>query len=280
MKIGFIINFEKNPALDIAMKAIEVLKNKAELFCDSSAFEKLSCDDVAACDNLFEQCDICIIIGGDGTIIHNAKLAAFEGKPVLGINAGRIGFLSGLEANELHKLNNLICGELNVEERIMLDIVHQSNDSVSKFTAFNDAVITKGNISRMIDIECVIDEHSLKYRSDGLIFATPTGSTAYSMSAGGPIVDPILENTVVTPICPYAYFTRPIVLPACKELFVRTESDDQKEAYLTVDGEVAVKLSSKDKLNISLSKTKVKLINLRKDSIYNCLEKLTGGCCK
>lgn len=280
MKIGFIVNFEKESALEIAKKAIDILKFKADLFCDAFAFKKLACDGVFSCDNLFEISDICIVVGGDGTIIHNAKLAAINGKPVLGINAGRIGFLSGLEADELEKLNSLIGGELNIEERIMLDIVHTSNNSVSRFTAFNDAVITKGNISRMIDIECNIDEHSLKYRSDGLIFATPTGSTAYSMSAGGPIVDPILENTIVTPICPYAYFTRPIVLPASKQLYIKVESDDIKEAYLTVDGEVAVKISSDDVIKISLSETKVKLINLRKDSIYNCLEKLTGGCCK
>ncbi len=280
MKIGLIVNFEKDTSLRISQKVVEFLETKVELFCDINTYDILGDESLKVTDKIFEVSDFCIIIGGDGTIIHNAKMASLKGKPVLGINAGRIGFLSGLEAEELHKLNLIIEDNFDIEERIMLDVKHISDGSVKNFIAFNDAVITKGSISRMLDIKCRIDNRDLKYRSDGLIIATPTGSTAYSMSAGGAVVDPTLENMIVTPICPYTYFTRSIVLPASKELFIQTEADDKKEAFLTIDGEVAVKLMSSDKISVSLSNTKVKLIKLKNDSIYDCLEKITGGLSK
>jgi len=280
MKIGLIINFEKEIAVSKAKETIDILSKKCDLICDESTYSRLNFSGVSSCANLFDECDICIIIGGDGTILHNAKKAAQYGKAVLGINAGRIGYLAGLGVNELDRLTELLNKNYKTEERIMLDVEHISGNNYEKYTAFNDAVISKGSLSRMIDIELLVGGHNLNYRADGLIIATPTGSTAYSMSAGGPVLDPLVENMVITPICPYSHFTRSIVLPSFEPVSTKVDASENKEAYLTVDGEVAVRILNGDIVNVNQSDTKVKLINLRRDNKYNFLERITGGCYK
>ena len=225
------------------------------------------------CDDVFSLCDILIIIGGDGTIIHNAKLAAVASKPVLGVNTGRIGYLAGVESSDLNAISSLFCGGYKIEERIMLEITHLKDNEKNDYIAFNDAVISKGNLSRLIDINLNLEGTNIKYRADGLILATPTGSTAYSMSAGGPVVHPLVENIVVTPICPYSYFTKSLVLPKDTEISVSVDAIENKQAYLTIDGEIAVEINPNDEISAKICETKVKLININSESIYNCLER-------
>ena len=171
-------------------------------------------------EDLYKKADVIITIGGDGTIIRYAKRAALEGKPVLGINAGRMGYLADIEQNELELLKKLTTGEYRVEERMMLSVrVMEDGRETARHIALNDAVITSGFISRIIDISVGVADDFIHYRADGLILSTPTGSTAYSMSAGGPIIDPLTRNFCVTPICSHSLSAKPILfLFICAEI--------------------------------------------------------------
>ena len=150
----------------------------------------------------YEDCDIAIAVGGDGTTLNIAKNAAIHGKPTLGINAGRLGFMSGVERNELDLLKNLLSGDFIVEERMMLKAQLRVNGSITDtYHALNDAVISRGNTARLIDIYVECEGRDVtKTRADGMIVSTPTGSTAYSMAAGGPVVSPDNSCFIVTPI--------------------------------------------------------------------------------
>lgn len=268
MKISLIVNFEKKDAKNIAKEVVELLHNaNVEILCDKATSENFD-ERVNVNENHIEEADLCIVIGGDGTIIHTAKKAAILNKAVLGINVGRIGYLAAIKSCELKEINKVLLGEYQIEERMMLDVVIASKNKAKEFTAFNDAVITKGTLSRMLDMKVSIDEHEICYRSDGLIISTPTGSTAYSLSAGGPVVDPRVEDIIITPICPYSCFTRPMIVPHTSNISATVDVVDGKEAYLTVDGEVAVKIEEEDEIKISRSKVVVKLISLKTRPAY------------
>lgn len=264
MKISLVVNFKKDKALDTALQLIEELQGyNVDVLCDDDTAKKLNCDKITVDQNYMENCDICVILGGDGTIIHTAKKAAQLSIPVLGINLGRIGYLATVKATEIEKIRTIISGEYNIEERMMLEITKESKEGTTQYIAFNDAVITKGTLSRMLDIETSVDGHKINYRSDGLIVATPTGSTAYSLSAGGPVIDPRVQDVLITPICPYSCFDRPMIIPANAKVSVSVDVSGNKEAYLTLDGEVAVKIEHDDKILISRANSVVKLISLK-----------------
>lgn len=268
MKVSLIVNFEKNDAKKIANEVIEILHNSnVEILCDKDTANVFP-DLLKISENHLEKSDFCVVIGGDGTIIHTAKKAAILKKAVLGINVGRIGYLAAIKSCELDEINRVLSGEYEIEERMMLDVVIESKNKAKTFTAFNDAVITKGTLSRMLDMKVTIDQHEISYRSDGLIISTPTGSTAYSLSAGGPVVDPRVEDIIITPICPYSCFTRPMIIPHTSSINAKVDVVDGKEAYLTVDGEVAVKIEEGDNIKISRSKIAVKLISLKTRPAY------------
>ena len=274
MNVSLIVNFDKKDAKSIAAGVIEQLNEKCiHLFADEKTTAALQSPDIETASDIFEIADVCVVIGGDGTILHAAKRAALLKKPVLGVNAGRIGYLASVEKNELSKLKALQRGDYKIEERTMLDVTLMSADSSTTLNAFNDAVISKGALSRMIDMELFVDRHRLRYRSDGLIISTATGSTAYSLSAGGPVMDPRVDNIVLTPICPYTYFTRTLVIPSAADMLISVDLSNNKEAYLTVDGEVALPIGGRDKIRITRSDTRVKLISLDDQSIYDCLER-------
>ncbi len=271
-KISLVINFAKKNALSVAERVILVLKSSVQLVVDSETAEKLGNDCVCVCDDIYKA-DMLIAIGGDGTILHNAKKAARNNCPVLGINAGRIGYLASLEPQDIDKLPEIVSGNYTVEDRMMLRVIHKTANGVSEYKAFNDIVISKGALSRMVDIKLSVDEHLLRYRADGLIIATPTGSTAYSLSAGGPVIDPRVNDILVTPICSYEYFTKPIILPADVKLSVTAEVDSVKRLFLTVDGENAVEISADDTVKIESDDVKVKLVKYRSESILDRLER-------
>ncbi len=272
MKVSLVVNFEKENSIDIAKATAELLySNNVCVYSDVDTVNKLDLTFIKAVDNKFSVCDVIVAIGGDGTIIHTSKQATMFSKPILGINSGRIGYLAAVECSELHNIIKIIAGDYCIDERIMLDITLFSNSKKTTYTALNDAVICKGSLSRMIDMEVDIENHPLRYRADGLIVSTPTGSTAYSLSAGGPLLHPRLDNILLTPICPYAYITKAMVVPSTTDVVISVDIDNEKEAYLTVDGEVAVKIARYDKIKISRSDTTVKLIRLKSESIFDRL---------
>lgn len=261
MKAIIIPNLEKEGAANILAKVrIALAENNIEYNISESL------------DNL-SGIDIIITIGGDGTIIHAAKAGAEHNIPILGINAGRIGYLANISPHELSLLSALNKGTYETEERMLLEVTLGDQ----KYYCLNEAVISKGSLSRMIDIKLSVDGCPISYRADGLIAATPTGSTAYSMSAGGPVVDPSLGLFLITPICSNSLFDRPIILSENSVLEVLTECPQNTEAYLTIDGEKSIKIMPQQALTIKKAPYTAKLIKIKNSSFYETLsEKMRG----
>lgn len=223
-------------------------------------------------------CDAAVAIGGDGTIMHAAKAAAPAGCPVLGINAGRLGFLAGLEKNELDALPALLTGRFAAEQRRLLEVcVMRDGACHSRVLAINEAVVSRGGLSRLVDLR--VEDRGcplLSCRADGVILATPTGSTAYSLSAGGPVVDPALDCLLVTPICPHTLAARCHVLPPQAELTVWAQVDGG-DAYLTVDGEESIAIGPQDAVTVRPAALCARLIRIKDTTVSTVLnEKLFG----
>lgn len=223
-------------------------------------------------DELFRECDVVITIGGDGTIIRFAKKAAECEKPILGINAGRMGYLANIEQDEYKLLKNLSSGEYTIENRMMLEVeVRDSGNTVGVYYALNDAVITGGFISRIIDISANVEGDNILYRADGLVVATPTGSTAYSMSAGGPIIDPKMDCICITPICSYTPASKPVIVGAEQTIVFNATSRKRIDIYLTIDGRKAASIKPQTEVIVRKAKRCVKLIRINERSFYKTL---------
>ena len=229
-------------------------------------------------DRLLSAGDLVIALGGDGTIIHTAKRAAPLGKAVLGINCGTLGFMAGLEADELPRLADLIEGRYTVEKRMMLSVrLCPAEGEPVDFQALNEAVLARGPQSRMVKIAVSSGQEPVaSYSADGVIVATPTGSTAYSLSAGGPIVDPAVDCLLLTPVCPHSLYARSYIFSAEAKLALRPEKSRGEEAYLTVDGEESVRVGLGDTVHIARSSYPACLIRIKEQPFYQTLEqKLT-----
>lgn len=223
-------------------------------------------------DLLIKNCDIVVTIGGDGTIIHVAKCACEYNKPVLGINLGRIGFVAALEPNELYELAKIVSNDFLVENRMMLEVNIIGNNESKRIFALNDAVFSNGKMCGLIDLSVSCDNNKInQYRADGLIIATPTGSTAYSLSAGGPVVEPNMKCIVLTPICSHSLFSRSIVFGDDAELSVYASGKPDQEIYLTVDGEKSIKILKDQIVEIKVAYKQAKFIKLTDRNFYSVL---------
>lgn len=269
MKIALIINSLKNNALSIAKEVAEFLNaNAVEVLITDAFCDEIKTATVCSDDDLYVLCDLVITVGGDGTIIHSAKKAAVHKKAILGINAGRLGYLAGLEENEISLLNDLINGNYEIEKRMLLS----AEINGKELYCLNDAVISKGTHSRMIDITVSLENDEISYRADGLIAATPTGSTAYSLSAGGPIIDPKLESIALTPICPQSLFARPILLHSDATVSITADPPEETGAFLTIDGEESFPLSKNSVVKIRRAENiSVSLIKLQNRMFLSAL---------
>lgn len=222
--------------------------------------------------------DILICFGGDGTILHAAKDANAYGIPILGVNLGSVGFMAEVEQSELSLLSKLAVGKYTVESRMMLKVeVKREGKTIFSDLALNDAVITKGAVARVVDMEVRSDKVPITaFSGDGVIISTPTGSTAYSMSAGGPIVEPTAENIIVTPICPHAINARSFVLDHRRLVTVRMRCMSRKTAYLSVDGGKAFKLNGGDSMEICQAEAKTHLVRLTGRTFYEIMTQKLG----
>ena len=224
-------------------------------------------------DSVYAEADILIVLGGDGTILETARRAMAKGTPILGINLGRVGYMAELELSELDMLHRLFTGEYEIEHRAMLRVELRSGGELRSFCyALNDAVISNGSVSRIVDLE--LSEGGVpvtNYRADGLIIATPTGSTAYSMSAGGAIVDPRVSCICVTPVCPFSFGARPLIFSDQAVLEVRNTCVREKMLYLTVDGKMNFELYRNQTVRILKAQTDTKLIRLKPCGFYRKL---------
>lgn len=245
----------------------------SDAYCDIFANDSLVFVDN---NSLIEICDIAIAIGGDGTTLNVAKSAARAGKPVLSINAGRLGFMSGIEKNELSLLENVVKGDFELDKRLMLqaDVLDSNGNIISSHQCLNDAVISRGNFARLVDIELYCDGRCVrKMRSDGVIISTPTGSTAYSMAAGGPVVSPEASCILATPICPHSLTDRSIIFSTDAVLKVKAGNDKSECPVLNIDGQEMIELKPDYTVVIKASQTKTRLIKLKPDNFYEILDK-------
>ncbi len=223
--------------------------------------------------------DMLICFGGDGTILHAAKEANANSVPILGVNMGSVGFMAELEHGELSLLSKVAAGDYTIEARMMLDVRASRGGKVFyEDLALNDAVITKGTIARIIDLDIYADDVLISdYSGDGVIVSTPTGSTAYSLAAGGPIVEPTAENIVITPICAHTLSAKTMVLGANRRVTAKMGYLTRKTAYLSADGGKSVKLSAGDTVEIGRSEQVTRLVRLTGKSFYELLNQKLGG---
>lgn len=267
MKFTIITNSEKGNAkycTDYLFSALG--QTNAEIVMHEYIYQDIDClykEDI-------QSSDVIIAVGGDGTIIHTAKTAARLGKPILGINAGRLGFTAGLEANELILIKDLLNNSYKVEKRAMLSVKIENNNEITEKFALNDAVISSEPFKIMDYRMSIAENKRYHYRADGVILSTPTGSTAYSLSAGGPVVEPTMKAMIYTPICPHSLLNRSVIFDASTQLTLDTRGN-QGEAYLTIDGEAPILIHSDTTLLFSLAKLEANFIRLNQRNFYDTL---------
>ncbi len=224
-------------------------------------------------EEVLKICDFVISIGGDGTMIHDAKLAAPLKKPVLGINAGRLGFMTGLEPQEISMLKNLVCNDFSIDRRMLLDVKLEKDGQICyEAQCINDAALVRGEELRLLECSAACDGKPIaRYLADGMVVSTPTGSTAYSLSAGGPVVDPSLECLLLTPVCAHTLFSRPMVFGAQAKLSLRAEMRDGGSVYLSCDGET-IKAPDGCTLQVAKSDTYADFIRIKNDTFMDRLQ--------
>ena len=267
-------NLTKKGAYETSVRAVKILSELDMQILMECSLSRLYTDEniifFGSEYTMLKSCDMVLTIGGDGTIIHAARKSAPLDKPLLGINTGRLGFVAELEPNELDMLQRIAEGNYSVEKRMMLKVTCKNNE----FYAMNDAVISRGSLSRLIDIDVSLAEdrgYICSYRADGLIVSTPTGSSAYSLAAGGPVVEPTMKCIVMTPVCSHSLFARPVVFSHKSQLAVSASCDDNTQVYLTLDGAKTLTIARSDMIYITSSKIETKLIKLKDKSFYKVL---------
>ena len=260
-----------------------LLKNDRRVLLDATTDEILTEHDFETAERLEigQQADLAIIVGGDGSLLNAARSLANHDVPLLGINLGRLGFLVDISPTEmLDRLTEILNGEYLEEQRILLNAaIYHEGEQVSASEAFNDVVVHKWEVARMIETETYIDGRLLTVmRSDGLIVSTPTGSTAYALSAGGPILQPTLNAMVMVPICPHAMSYRPILIDGDSCIEIVVSSTPHSHAQVTCDGQINLGLVSGDKIRIERQNQTVHLIHPKQYDYYEILRaKLNWG---
>ena len=222
-------------------------------------------------DRELQNAELVVCFGGDGTILHMAKAATRKNVPILGVNIGTMGFMAELESTELDQLARLAKDDYVLDRRMMLDVVVQRDrDIIFHDICLNDAVITKGAVARIVHLAVKCDgTQAMECGGDGIIVATPTGSTAYSLSAGGPIVEPEAQNILITPICAHDVGSRCIVASDKRVITVDIVQNARRNAFLSVDGGKAQRMNMGDVATIRKSKLETKLLRLKKTSFYD-----------
>ncbi|MGH7217646.1 MAG: NAD(+)/NADH kinase [Nitrospiraceae bacterium] len=229
---------------------------------------------------LASRADVLLVLGGDGTMLNAARLAGERSIPILGVNMGGLGFLTEVRLENLYpSLERVFANDFVLDERLMLRThIHRHGETVAHGVVLNDVVISKGTLARMIELKIAIQGRFVtNLRGDGLIVSSPTGSTAYSLSAGGPIIDPAVQSLILTPVCPHTLTHRPLIVPGNAEVDVTLTSKDDG-AMATLDGQVGVAISQGDTVAIKTSEHRTRLIRFPESNYYDVLrEKLKWG---
>ena len=263
--IVIVTNTSKDVDLKYTKYICEFLKNKCLI---------TQIIDVAKLEGALSGADALIVLGGDGTILSCARQASVFNVPIMGINLGTLGFLAEVEVGEIDAaLNKLLNGDYVVEERFMLDAsIIRSGNSVAEVSALNDIVVSRSSYRRIISVDVYVDDSFAgHYDGDGLIVSTPTGSTGYNLSAGGPIADSSLFVSIITPICPHSSFSRPIVVPGTKTVKICLRDNFSQCSMLTTDGQSGMDLEADDVVVIKASERKTGLIRVTDMDFYDKL---------
>lgn len=279
-KVALITNFNISEKLSAAMKVADRITSYVEEILVPVAYKDRIFRSknhrgqfrYLAPEELYAQAELILVLGGDGAMLDAARRAAVAGTPMLGINMGRIGYMTELEMDELELLRRVFEGKARSDLRTLLQVEVCSKTGQNKFCSYalNDAAITGGSTARIVDLELSDGEELIyTYRADGLLVATPTGSTAYSLSAGGPIVDPKLSCFCVTPICPHSFLARPLVFPDTATLKIKNICVREKVLHLTVDGRSTFDLYYGDTVVITRSPLRVHLLRVKDESFYS-----------
>ena len=280
-RVGVIANAWK-PKVKEFLKGFPARMKKMGLSCVFSEDLRTVCEGEGTfvpVEALGKHSDLVVALGGDGTILKAAQVSRFGDVPILGVNLGRLGFLAGVGVEEVEEaLERVLRGAYRIERRMAMTAKVEGEEGEGVF-ALNDVVLEKGPSARMLEVEITVGEEFVSlYLADGLILSTPTGSTAYSMSAGGPIVHPAMDALIITPICPHSLSVRPMVVPAEVTVWVRMRSNRGDPIQLTVDGQVGRMLRSDDRVRIRRSPHGVSLIAFEDQSFYQVLRtKLLWG---
>lgn len=278
-KVGIVANIEKVKIARHAKSLKEWLEEKnTEVFLEAQIASKMGVRSGLKWDELASKSQLLVVLGGDGTMLHAARHVAKHGIPILGINMGSFGYLTEVNLNEMHLALELILGgKFVAEKRMMLDVAIKHGKTITNAgDVLNDVVINRGNLSRITELETSVDDEYLTtYKGDGLIISTPTGSTAYSLSAGGPIVFPSKDLIIINPICPHTLTNRPIIFPQDSNLKITLWSKG-RGATLTLDGQESYQIESGDVVIIKKSKYVTKLVLSPHRSYWEILRSKLG----
>lgn len=271
-KVAVISNSSRDKNLENTKKITNRLKNAgAIVYINVKDTDGIFCEDI---EEMIKNAEVAVVLGGDGTIINAGKICAKYNVPVLGLNLGRVGFLVELEKDEYTYIDRILTEDFKTEERMMLSAeVIRSGKKVFSGDVLNDVVISKDGIMKMVHLNLKIDSENVNdYYADGLILSTPTGSTAYSLSAGGPVVAPEIKCMIVTPVCAHTVTSRPIVVSAESKAEITVDIYHNEKVSINLDGDRNFLLEDQDKVNIYKSKDVVKLIRFEQRSFYDILK--------
>lgn len=280
--VGIIYKRKFEPAREEARRLEDWLRDRGVTVFSEEMSAKVNMDGCIDEPSIIpNMVDWAVVLGGDGTLLGAARKICRYGIPILGVNLGGLGFLTGIPLKRLYPAIEMILkGQLEVESRLMLETkVLRKGEEVCRFQVLNDVVINKGALARIIDLDVYINDQFLTtFRADGLIVSTPTGSTAYNLSAGGPILYPSMANFILTPICPFTLTNRPIILPDSDKIHIKMGKESEEEVSLTFDGQVGFDFHHGDKVMIYKSKEMTKLIKPPDQNYFEILRaKLMWG---
>ena len=275
-KIGVFCKPKASSATDTLSKLIPWLRERGhQVFLDATTATLINETSSGEKGEISQQADLLIVLGGDGTLLSAARTAHPYGVPILAVNLGRLGFLAEISIDKLYPtLENILAGKFEVENHMLLNAcIWRNGKKVEDHNVLNDVVINKGVVARVINLQVLVNgQYMTSYRADGLIIATPTGSTAYSLSAGGPIIHPSMHTLVLSPICPFTLTNRSILIPDQSIIQVKlgAEYDDVR---ITLDGQEGYDMKTKDILEIRKTKTTLQLIRGPNKNYYQTLRK-------
>ncbi len=271
MKILLIANEQKDKDFVLANEILRIIDGRANVYAEEKIKNDKLCNVTYISEEVYSQMDMFLVLGGDGTLLSVSKTASCLKIPVIGVNLGRLGFLSEIEKENLKAdIDKLLAKDFDIQERMMVSAKLHDTDDIC---ALNDIIVARGNsLLKILEFDVYLDDEFVDhFKADGIIISTPTGSTAYSLSAGGPIVDPSMDIIIITPICPHKMYSRTIIVSKDKKITVKNCSSDDTTAIVAADSQIVGEISNGEKVVIGEAQNKFKLINLHGFKFFSVL---------